>query len=288
MRPIPQTIFFGEENHMRTHRLGLFLAFVLAFLGSAVAQTATAPGAADAKRKQIVQQGHDAYYSLHAHGLDGFQSTIKPNWEQVLKTQGVTDPAQLDSALKLLNGIHFTMVMDDKGKVTVAHKTDVEPPNEMARKGFEDIYNGIDQAVSGFFATWSLFMLTSPFPEVDSLYQVDEQGSQYRLSYKDGSSDVVTLLGKDMAIQEVKVTSPQFTSVVRPHITKTATGFVLAGYDADYTPTNGPGVVHLDVKISHEVIQGLQLPVSLIADSTLDGTPTHMELAFSEYQVKSH
>jgi hypothetical protein len=120
------------------------------------------------------------------------------------------------------------------------------------------------------------------------MYQVDDQGSQYRLSYKDGSSDIVTLLGKDMVIQEVKVTSSQFTSIVRPHVNKTAAGFVLAGYDADYTPATGPGVVHLDVKISHETIQGLQLPVSLIADTTLDGTPTHMELAFSEYHVKSH
>jgi hypothetical protein len=274
---------------MRNRCFGLVLSLVLALpANAAFAQTTTASAAADARRRQIVQQGHDAYYSLRAHGLEGFQSTIKPNWEQVLRGQGATDPAQLENALKLLNGIHFTMVMDEKGAVTVMHKTDVEPPNEQVRKGFEEIYSGIDQAVSGFFATWSLFMLTSPFPEVNSDYQVDEQGSQYRLTYKDGSSDVVTLLGKDMVIQEVKVTSPQFTSVVRPHVNKTATGFVLAGYDADYTPTSGPGMVHLDVKIGHQMIQGLQLPVSLTADSTLDGAPTHMELAFSEYQVKSH
>jgi hypothetical protein len=272
---------------MRNRCFGLFLAFVLASLG-AVAQTATAANANDARRKQIVQQGRNAYYSLRAHGLDGFQSTIKPNWEQVLKGQGATDPAQLQSALKLLNGIHFTMAMDQNGKVTVTHKTDVEPPNEQVRKGFEDIYSGIDQAVSGFFATWSLFMLTSPFPDVNSVYQVDDQDGRYRLSYKEGSSDVVTLLGKDMVIQEVKVTSPQFVSIVRPHVNKTATGFVLSGYEADYTPTTGPGVVHLDVKIDHQTIQGLQLPVSLVADTTLDGAPTHMELAFSDFTVKAH
>jgi hypothetical protein len=42
------------------------------------------------------------------------------------------------------------------------------------------------------------------------------------------------------------------------------------------------------VKIEHNAVNGLQLPLTLIADSTLDGAPTHMELAFSEYQVKTH
>jgi hypothetical protein len=32
----------------------------------------------------------------------------------------------------------------------------------------------------------------------------------------------------------------------------------------------------------------MQLPVNLVVDSTLDGAPTHMELAFSRHQVKTH
>lgn len=274
---------------MRTRWFGLFLAMALACFGSAaIAQTAAARDTNDVTRKQVVKQGRNAYYSLRAQGLDGFQSTIKPNWEQVLKAGGANDPEQMQGALKLLNGIHFTMLLDQNGKVTVTHKTDIEPPNEQARQGFDQIYSGIDQAVSGFFATWSLFMLNSPLPEVNSDYRLDDLGSQYRLSYKEGSSDIVTLMGKDLVIQEVKVVSPQFTSIVKPRVSKTGKGFVLTGYVGDYTPASGPGVVHLDVKIDHAAIQGLQLPVSLIADTTLDGAPTHMELAFSEYEVKAH
>jgi len=275
---------------MKTRWFGLFLASVLAVSGAAaVAQgTSSTAGRNNATQQQIIQRGRDAYYSLRAQGLDEFQSTIKPNWENVLKGQGVSDSAQLDAALKLLNGLHFTMVMDKDGKVTVTHTSDNEPPNEQVRAGFNQIYSGIDQAVSGFFATWSLFMITPPLPEVNSNYQLDDLGSSYRLTYKDGSSDVVTILARDMSISEVKVTTAQFTSTVRPRMNKTTRGFVLAGYDADYTPTSGPGVVHLDVKIDHAPVQGLQLPVSLVADTTLDGAPTHIELAFSDRQVKSH
>jgi hypothetical protein len=273
---------------MRIRRPGPWLAllFAVCFSNVALAQTAAAPNKDDL-RKQVVQRGHDAYYSLRSLGLVEFQSTIKPNWAQVLKDQNASDPAQAQAALNLLNGLHFTMVLDKNGNVTVKHRTDTEPANEQVRQGFEDIYSGINQAVSGFFATWSLFMLNTPFPEVDGAYQLDDLGSQYRLAYKEGSSDIVTLMNKDLAITEIQVTSPQFISIVKPRMNKTAKGFVLTGYVGDYTPKSGPGVVHLDVKIDHAPVNGLQLPVSLIADTTLDGAPTHMELAFSEHQVKS-
>ena len=237
---------------------------------------------------QILDQARRAYYSLRAVGLEEFQSTIKPNWEVVLKDELKASPNQAQAALKLLNGLHFSMVLDKNGKVTMSHHADVEPTNETQRKGFDQIYEGLDQAVSGFFSTWSMFMLNSPFPEKDIEYELEDLGSQYRLSYKEGSSDVVILMSKNLVIAEVKVTSAEFISSVRPQFSATAKGLVLSGYTADYTPTSGPGVVKLDVKLENQPVSGLQLPVNLIADSVLDGAPTHIELAFSGHMVKSH
>jgi hypothetical protein len=96
------------------------------------------------------------------------------------------------------------------------------------------------------------------------------------------------MMSKDLLISEIKVTSPTFVSLIRPKFTKTEKGFVLAGYNGDYQPTSGSGVVKLDVKIEHQSFNGMQLPSYLTLDSLYDGAPTHMELAFSEYQVKNH
>lgn len=274
---------------MKAFRCTISLSLLLVLISVlTTAQTASAAKNKVAAQQEVVKRARQSYYSLRAAGLDEFQSTITPNWESVLRDQGISDPAQLQAALQLLSGLHFTMLLDHDGKVTVNHRTDVEPPNEQARQGFDQIYSGIDQAVSGFFATWSLFMLNSPFPASGSDFQLEDQGGQYRLSYKEGDSDVVTLMGKDLVISEIKVTSPQFLSIVKPQVHKSANGFVLDGYVGDYKPISGPGIVHLVVKIEHGPVNGLQLPLNLIADSTLDGTPTHMELAFSQYQVKSH
>ncbi len=277
---------------MRTRRLNFWLPLLLISISAvAVAQSPRVvhgSGLTPAAQHKILQDARQSYYSLRAVGLDEFQSTIKPNWEKVLHDQGITDAAQVKAALQLLNGLHFSMELDENGKVTVNHHSDVEPPNEQVKQGFEQINSGIEQAVSGFFATWSLFMLNSPFPEAGSNFQLEDLGSQYRLSYKEGDSDVVTLMSKHLVISEIRVTSPQFLSIVKPQVRETAKGYVLTGYVGDYTPTAGAGVVHLDVKIEHAPVNGMQLPLTLVADSTLDGAPTHMELAFSEYQVKSH
>lgn len=241
-----------------------------------------------ADSKKVLEDARHAYYSLRTAGLDEFRATVKPNWALVLKDQLASDPAAAQAGLKLLNGIHFSMLLDRTDKVTVTHRTDSEPANEQQRKGFEDIYSGMDQAINGFFTTWSLFMLNSPFPTPDVNYKLENLGTQYRLSYKDGASDVVTMMGKNLIITDINVTSAEFASSVRPQFVHTAKGFVLAGYDADYKPTSGSGVVKLSLKIDHQPVSGLQLPVSLVLDSVMDGAPTHMELAFSEHEVKSH
>jgi hypothetical protein len=266
------------------HRSLSLCALLLLACSLAAAQSPVP--AADSKK--VVEKARQAYYNLRAAGLDEFRATIKPNWSLVLKDQLKADPEKGEAAVKLLNGLHFSMLLDKEGKVTVTHHTDTEPANEQQRQGFDQIYSGMDQAITGFFTTWSVFMLSPPLPAADSVYQLEDLGVQYRISYKDGPSDVITTMGKDMIITEVKVNSKDFISSVRPQLTRTAKGFVLSGYSADYKPTSGSGVVKLDLKIRNEAVNGLQLPANLVLDSVLDGEPTHMELALSDHQVTSH
>ena len=247
-----------------------------------------AHGADLANKKEIVKQARAAYYSLRKLGLSEFQANIKPNWEMTLKKELETNPEGAQNGLKMLNGLHFSMTLDPAGNVKVEHRSDAPPPNEQVAAGFNQIYSGMDQAVSGFFATWSLFMLTSPFPAVESAYQLEEVNGQYRLSYKEGSSDVATTMNKDLTIIEIVVNSPEFKSTIKPQISKSPKGFLLSGYEGDYKPTSGTGDVQLKVRLDYQQVSGLQLPNKLDMDSVYDGAPTQMQLVFSDYQVKTN
>src|SRR5689334_22858356 len=148
-------------------------------------------------RKDVIDRAHRSYYSLRGLGLLEFKSSITPAWEVTLKNDLNTDPAGAQAGIKMLDTLHFAMTLDENGKVKVDHRADTPPPNEKAAAAFNQIYSGMDQAVSGFFETWSMFMLTSPFPEANSDYQLEDLGSEYRLSYKEGSANIVTSMNKD-------------------------------------------------------------------------------------------
>ena len=236
--------------------------------------------------KEVIRQARLAYYSLRRLGLSEFRSSFTPNWEMVLDEAIKSDPVRKQDALNLLNGLHFSMFLDSRGVVTVSHQQDTPAPNEKVAAGFDQIFKGTDEAVTGFFATWSLFMLTSPFPELESQFQLEQAGTGYRLSYKDGDADVVTLMTKELVITDLRVSSSSFVSSIRPELTRQKNGFVLTGFDADYEPKTGSGRAKLKVHIGYVEVSGMQLPSTLYLDTVYDGTPSRIELVFANYQVK--
>lgn len=246
-------------------------------------------GADKTDKREIVTRARQSYYSLRNLGLVEFTTSVQPNWRLVLKDQLAADPASAEKALTMLNGIHFLVALGPDGAVKITHREDVAPINKEAAEGFQQIFSGMEQAMSGFFDSWSPFMLTSPFPEVSGEYNLEELGNEYHLSYKDGPAAIATTMSKkDLVINEIQVDSPEFKSVVKPHFTNSAQGLLLSGYEATYQGAGGGAAVQLNVRIENQSASGLQLPHKLNLDGSYQGTPFQMELMFSEYQVKKH
>jgi hypothetical protein len=247
-----------------------------------------AQGTAVPNKKAILTKAREASYNLRNRGLLEFQAMVSPNWRLVLKDQFASDPASAETALKLLNGIHFTVAMDPAGAVKVTHQTDVAAPNKQAEDGFAQIYSGMEQAMTGFFDTWKPFMLTEPFPEVEGVYDLQKIPAGYLLTYKESdNTDVATTLSRDLAITEMKVTTPAFKSILKPQFTRSSQGLILTGYDATYDGITDKSHVVLSVQIENQEASGQQLPRKLSLQGTSEGSPFSMELALSNYQVKN-
>ena len=244
-------------------------------------------GAGNVDKQEIVTRARQSYYSLRNRGLVEFTVSVQPNWRLVLKDQLAADPVAAEKALTMLNGIHFLVALGPDGAVKITHREDVAPINEEAAKGFQQIFSGMEQAMSGFFDSWTPFMLTSPFPEVAGEYSLEEVANEYHLSYKDGNAAIATTMSqKDLVISDIKVDSPEFKSVLKPKFTTNAQGFLLSGYEATYQGAGGGAAVQLNVRIENQLANGLQLPHKLNLDGSYQGTPFQMELTFSNYQVK--
>jgi hypothetical protein len=289
---------FSEEDMKNYLSLKVRALIVVVVCGTAVS---LAQGTAVANKKELLTKARQASYNLRSRGLLEFQATVNPNWRLVLKDQFASDPAKeetaaektarlqnLENALKLLNGIHFTVAMDPAGVVKVTHQTDVAAPNKQAEEGFAQIYSGMEQAMTGFFDTWKPFMLTEPFPEVESAYNLEKTPTGYLLSYKESNNtDVATSLSKDLVITEMKVTTSAFKSVLRPQFTRSPQGLLLTGYDATYDGITDNSHVVLSVQIENQEVIGQQLPSKLNLQGTSEGSPFSMELALGNYQVKN-
>src|SRR6266566_3525331 len=142
-------------------------------------------GSAAATRRQsesdeLLNRARQSYYNLREAGLVDFQAIIKPNWNVV-----VASARSSAEAKKVLNRLHFSMSIDAASKLRVDHHVDVTPGDQKLAEAVEQMFRQMDDAVSSFFSTWSIFMLTSPFPGLGSECRVKQTGGQYEFSHKE-------------------------------------------------------------------------------------------------------
>jgi hypothetical protein len=240
-----------------------------------------------ADKREIIKQARAAYYSLREKGLDTFSANAAVNWEVVLgPIKTGDDVAQRAAAIKLLNGLHFGVAMDSSGKVSVTHRADTPAPNETSQKGYDQIFTGMEQVITGFYDTYSPFMITSPFPAVDGDYTVEDIDIGYRVTYKEGASSVLTRMTKTFAIIDTTVNAADFDSVIKPAFSTTEQGYVMSGYNGYYKPKTGPGTTLLDGTLEQQMVDGLRMMKKLHFDSSVDGVKNQTEVVFTDYIIK--
>jgi hypothetical protein len=255
------------------------LALVLAVL--LLATVAVAQSADD---RQILTQATQAYYSLRAQGVSTFQCELTPDWNLLLQDQRQQNPAAADTAIKILSQLHFVVNFKADGSVTITHNELTGQSQEM-NNALTQIYGGMEQMTSGFFDTWKLFMVNTPFPEAQSQYHLETVGALYSLHYKENLSDVYTTMSKDFAISQLSVTTAEFRSHISPKFTKSVNGFVLSGYDADYDSAKPEESTRLSVALGYQLLNGIEMLQKLELKGTYGGTPFAVQLSFQGCQV---
>jgi hypothetical protein len=239
-----------------------------------------------ANKQAILSQARLSYYNLHNEGLAAFQCSVTPNWERILEKERRQDPASADATVKTLSQLHFTASVAADGNVKLTHN-DLTGQSQQMMDALRQIYEGMEQLTSAFFDTWGLFMLGTPLPEVNSEYRLDTIGPQYRLTYKEGTADVVTTMGRNFSITDLKITSPEFDSSLQPTFTKTPRGLVLRGYEASYRSQKPEEATRLKVLIDYQEVQGFQMLQKLNLSGTHGGTAIALELLFSDCHVST-
>jgi hypothetical protein len=232
----------------------------------------------EVEKKQILATAREKYYNLRTAGLTEFQVNVKPNWQIVADFQSNPE------ALKVLEGLHFSISIDSESKLGMSRRTELIPTTQKASDYFEKIFEDMNQAITRFFSTWSVFMLTSPFAPNDSSYEIKEFGDRYQFARAEGQTNVVTFTDKRFKISEIKVTGASFKASLKPLLKETPSGLILEGYAASYETEARK--TQLEVHLDYQLVNGLQLPRKVNVNTVYEGKPAQIEWVFSDYKVK--
>jgi hypothetical protein len=153
--------------------------------------------------------------------------------------------------------------------------------NDVAAQHLKDVASNLDLMMTSFFQMWSPYVVESPFPAVDSEYDLEDLGPQYRLSYREGPASVAMTMDKDSTVGAVMVTRPEVNSVTWPQFTKTPKGFLPVSLDNDVRIPAQGGAAHVSTVITYQEVAGLQLPKTIKNIVRSNGTFYESEVAFT-------
>ena len=222
--------------------------------------------------ENVVTRARAAYYSLARKGFKGFSAAVEPNWEVIL---GDTATA---ASLKVFRAVQFSMVVDANGAVTLTHEVGPNAAQADLQPTVNRIHADVQRLVAGFFNTWRIFVINSPFPETEM--QIENSGRQYTLSHTIESGKVTIAMSGDLLITEWSLVGPTAKRTVKPQFQKTPEGLLLSGYRGDFNPA-GEGIkTTLEYHIEYQEISGIKLPSKVRLSGMFGTEPVAAELVF--------
>jgi hypothetical protein len=267
----------------RCRHFAQILPILIASLGAITLQPtlrAQAP-AAVLDSKEVLAKAKAAYYNLSARGFKQYTFQATPDWSYLLGDLAKTNPAGFDAAMKVFAKVRFEVVVDAAGAAKITHNS-VETPNDQMKAGMNQVYSGMDQMLTGFFQTWNPFMIETPFSSVGSALKLVDTGSNYQVQWVEGKDTRVDILmDGTFAVTEMKVSTPQFDSVIRPVFDRLPGGLVLASYEATYQEPSPAPKIRVVVLIKNKLVQGLLVPSDLDLTAWVGDNKTHILVAFT-------
>ena len=250
------------------------LIAVMIFCFSAVCEAQ----ANDIDKGKTLLAARERYYNLRTLGLSDVHVAIQPNWDLLLEG---TNPAP--TARTLLSSLHFWISIDAADKLQLSHDAKAVPVDQL--DAIDKIFKGMNSSVTGFFRTWSIFLLSSPFPAPGSDYAVERRANGFRFLQRQNDLDVAIDTDNEFAITEIRAVALDRSSSLKPILENTPAGLVLKGYTASSQRSDGSNAT-VQAALEYETVSGLRMLHKVNLDTLFQGASTKFEWVFTDYQVK--
>jgi hypothetical protein len=249
-------------------------------------------GAQGADSREIVRQARQSYYSLEREGLNSFRCTVHPDWEAIfssLARSSLKLSAVSGQLRTLLEATDFEVSVGPDGAATVSRQFHSTPPTQEIADRARLVAGGIENVLTGFFKTMTVFVYNSPFPLSNSKFDFSESDGLYRISQQAVPGELLLTVDHDLIVKEFVAKMPQVEATYLPQFLGTNRGRILNGYRCKLQATANTSTqtaINSEVAIQYQEVRGLQLPAVLTASVELPGGRLQVRLNFDRYEVE--
>ena len=221
--------------------------------------------AQDKGARNRLDLAHAQYYTPTASGLKSFHCDASVDWKTLLSRLSGTEVADDNPALKFLLTVHLAVDDDLRGKGNLEWTDTTEPPADR-KVPMQQMQEGFQTMVSGFFQTWNAYMNGTMVPAPDNTVTVTKSGDGVHLN---GTSSATTLdedYDKDMLLTKVQVSSPALTVLAIPKYTSTEDGLLVSSVSSRiHQPPTAPEV-EANFSIEYAKVDSYQIPSHIVVD----------------------
>jgi hypothetical protein len=241
----------------------------------------SAPGALlrGADQSELLNRANHAYYDARRDGLTGFRCQVVPDWDQIYSN--IKADATGEELLTFRRQTHFEVSIGPDGASTVSRKSELAAPNQQIAERLRRATAAVEQVLTGFFQTWSMFF-GPPFPTPDDKsLKLEDLDGQYRITGKQGQAEIFESMNRELMITEMKVAVPGTEITLLPKFSRLPKGYVFIGYEG--TTKTASGTMAVEVTIENQEVEGFGLPKTVTVNV---GGNIRIPLDFRSCEIK--
>lgn len=208
---------------------------------------------------------HAQYYTPTTSGLKSFHCDATIDWQSMLTRMSGTEVPADNPALKFLQTVHLSVTDELKGTGSLEWTSTIDPP-EGKGEAIQQIREGLQTSVSGFFQSWNAYMNGSMVPLPDSTVKVTTSGDGVHLSGATHDSTFDEDYDKNMLLTKVQVVSPTLKILATPAYITTADGLVVSLVKSQINqPPTAPETQAI-FRIDYAKVDSFQIPSHVVFD----------------------
>jgi hypothetical protein len=235
------------------------LLFALIFLG------ALPLPAQDKDARNRLAAAHAQYYTPTVGGLKSFQCEAYIDWKAMLSRFSGTEISDDNPSLKLFQKVHLSINDDLRGKGSLEWINPADVPEDK-KANLQQMQDGLQMAVAGFFQSWNAYMNGSMVPLPDSTVTVTSTGDGIHLSGTAKDAEIDEDFDKNMLLTKALVVSPNMTVLATPTFARTPEGLVVSSVLSQlHQPPDAPETA-VTFRIEYTKVESYQIPSHVVFD----------------------